>query len=1040
MALTNAQRDFINNYVANLGRLRAGRARSQYADFARRYNKTEEALNVLPDGHPTRSLLIPLLQAAKSKAEGGEFKAAYRDLETVKNQAKLAANGYVDSINAGALKADIDNLETVLNDHKDEIDQAIGRLEAFKTSINRYPTAADKGSLRDATLFLKGFARYEAVIAADFNGRVDLFKTRCDAAGADDMPGRIARLRHKIAAVEKAGRMGEISEQVARVVVLERVLDSENGLYKNSAEVGRRIKAYKDDFAARLKQIKSLDSYKSEEDWKSIKLDEMLAMYDRDEKIVTLMFKDTEGYDLPDTATLQHAMEVDDMGLKQAVAVRLQREEEARIERAREEMRAAAERDRALVDGTAGGRTYDPEVAEELDTFDASEVLGDATDDLPAKVDNMVIMQRVGAIQAAVKDYLDDIDLTDDDLDEEFLDLLLMDEKEMFATIAKTSGVPENPEDCTEDHRELIERMAKGAIETIRKHSPNKMADDLSSIDVNGATYQFEKLLGQGANGSARCYKNPVNGETIIVKSLNPATAEDNRPNMVKEMRMHARLQKGDTTESKDTIAELKGAAVADDGTLHMIMADAGGADLGKVTDAMLLMDDIGAIPPEARTAMVKDFIRQTIDGLKYLEEKNAIHNDLKPENIMIDEDGKVKIIDFGESNFGDEEGMEPSAKEAGYGTTPIYEAPEQFAKPKKKVDKGVDTYAIGGILKAMGGGYAQNALGELSSYKNKFKGEEEIVSALDRTASSAMAEDSAERPSLDAIAASSFLSLDEDHRDYVPEDVIELKKAAAAFQKTLAGVKSTFAHKEIDGVPPGDKDMISIQSTIAEAEATLVNTRALIEREEKAGRTPPAFEYGRIDELETKIAALKSKRNEAVAAARETGEAEYQELLKDPSRRVDYGAGDVSIKDALAARDAALSENSKLRGAYYRDEATYRKDRDNVLERLDEAKEEERSDIEAELKELETTFGDRIAEVNRQLKENIEKANAITAAIESNLEGDLTDAARFHLADLRLREVGSRFGRATDATGSTSRAEAPEEVEEDDEKIERVD
>lgn len=1050
MALTTAQQTFIDNYVANLGRLRARSAKSQYKDFARRYNKTEAALTVLPAGHPTRTLLEPQLQAAKTKAEGGEFKAAYRDLETVKNQAKLAANGYVDNIQAGTLKADIDDLEAVLDDHKTDIDQAIIRLDAFQQSIDRYPTAAEKGSLREATLFLKGFARYENIFKADFQGRVDLLKTRCDAAAAADMPGRIARLRHKFDAAEKAGRMGEISEQVARVVTIEKVLDSQNGIYRNPAEAVARIKTYSQAYDARIREIKSLDSYKSEEDWASIKMDEILAMYDRSDKVVNLMFKDTENRDLPDSATLTHAMETDDIGMKQAVIVRLMKEEEARIERAREEMRRAAERDKALTDGTGPGRTYEPEVAEELETFDATDVLGDVVDVLPANVDNMEIMQHVGATQAAVKGYLDGFEPPDDGVDEEFLDLLLMDEKEMFAMIARTAGVPESPGDCTEDHRALIEQMAKAAIETIRKHSPNKMADDLSSIDVNGDTYQLDKVLGGGANGTARRYRNPANGESIIVKSLNAGTADENRPAMVKEMRTHARLQKGDTTESKDTIAELKGAAVAEDGTLHMVMADAGGADLQKTTNAMLLMNEIGAMPPEARTAIVKDLIRQTVDGLKYMEEKNAIHNDLKPENIIIDDSGKVKIIDFGESNFGDAEGKEGGASEEFYGTTKVYEAPEQWEKKQKKVDRGVDTFAIGGILKALGGGYGETALGEdftpgFAGSATPFRPEENIATGLDRLGGAAMAEESADRPSLDAIAESSFLSLEEDHRDYVPEDVADLKVAASAYQKVLSDVTCTIGDGEIPGMRAGDVNMVSLQETISRAEAFLVNTRDFLKREEAKGNTPSEAKYAEVGKLERKIDVLKKKRNEAIQAARETGEAEYQGLLDDPARKVDFGEGDMTVKDALKAQETATMANSKLRGSYYRDEASYRKKRAAAQQRLDEAtEEEERSKIEDELRQLETAFEERVAEVNRALKVNVDKANAISAAINSSLEGDLTDAAKFHLADMRLREVGSRFGRATDATGSTSRKATvadTEDVEDTDgDKVETVD
>ena len=38
-----------------------------------------------------------------------------------------------------------------------------------------------------------------------------------------------------------------------------------------------------------------------------------------------------------------------------------------------------------------------------------------------------------------------------------------------------------------------------------------------------------------------------------------------------------------------------------------------------------------------------------------YIHEHNVIHRDIKPENILIDKEGRIKLADFGWSNFVDE-------------------------------------------------------------------------------------------------------------------------------------------------------------------------------------------------------------------------------------------------------------------------------------------------------------------------------------------------------------------------------------------------
>ena len=41
------------------------------------------------------------------------------------------------------------------------------------------------------------------------------------------------------------------------------------------------------------------------------------------------------------------------------------------------------------------------------------------------------------------------------------------------------------------------------------------------------------------------------------------------------------------------------------------------------------------------------------MDGLLFLHQNNATHNDLKPSNILLTRDGTVKISDFGVSGLG---------------------------------------------------------------------------------------------------------------------------------------------------------------------------------------------------------------------------------------------------------------------------------------------------------------------------------------------------------------------------------------------------
>lgn len=60
------------------------------------------------------------------------------------------------------------------------------------------------------------------------------------------------------------------------------------------------------------------------------------------------------------------------------------------------------------------------------------------------------------------------------------------------------------------------------------------------------------------------------------------------------------------------------------------------------------LLRDFGAF----REILVKHFVRQVVRGLRYLHSRDIVHRDVKGANILVDEDGTVKLSDFGIAAF----------------------------------------------------------------------------------------------------------------------------------------------------------------------------------------------------------------------------------------------------------------------------------------------------------------------------------------------------------------------------------------------------
>lgn len=114
----------------------------------------------------------------------------------------------------------------------------------------------------------------------------------------------------------------------------------------------------------------------------------------------------------------------------------------------------------------------------------------------------------------------------------------------------------------------------------------------------------------------------------------------------------------------------------------------------GTVTDAALLMElvdaatlDTGARPSAANIA---SYFAQTARALAHMHERGFVHADMKPSNMMVCEDGTVKVIDLGQAC------AVGTVKKRIQGT-PGYIAPEQAFR--QEITPLTDVYNFGATL-----------------------------------------------------------------------------------------------------------------------------------------------------------------------------------------------------------------------------------------------------------------------------------------------------------------------------------------------------
>lgn len=103
------------------------------------------------------------------------------------------------------------------------------------------------------------------------------------------------------------------------------------------------------------------------------------------------------------------------------------------------------------------------------------------------------------------------------------------------------------------------------------------------------------------------------------------------------------------------------------------------------------------------KVAVIRDadelwsLVSQLCDALAYAHDRGILHRDVKPENVLLTPDGKIKLFDFGlarrvADGFGDQSLLIG---------TPYYMAPEQITS-SDKVDRRADIYSLGVLLYRM--------------------------------------------------------------------------------------------------------------------------------------------------------------------------------------------------------------------------------------------------------------------------------------------------------------------------------------------------
>jgi serine/threonine protein kinase len=205
--------------------------------------------------------------------------------------------------------------------------------------------------------------------------------------------------------------------------------------------------------------------------------------------------------------------------------------------------------------------------------------------------------------------------------------------------------------------------------------------DDLHPVEPSRriGRYLVVEFLGEGGQGQVFRIIHPELGKEFVLKLARRALAADpaGRERLLREARLLAECAHPNLVKVVDLDFH--------DGRPFVVMEHVYGLNLEQYAEQR-------RPGPRAIARLVAELAR----GVDYIHARGIIHQDIKPKNVLIDEEGRPKLIDFGLARLRHAWTEDATGSTGG---TPSYMSPEQAQGREDQIGPWTDVFGLGGVL-----------------------------------------------------------------------------------------------------------------------------------------------------------------------------------------------------------------------------------------------------------------------------------------------------------------------------------------------------